>query len=254
MKSSTTSNRHAPTRTGARVAWGTLVMLPMLWTAHARAQESAQGPGVEPLASIRAAAHSYIKALLPKTPGGSTVTVGALDSRLRLARCPQPLNTVLPVGMQLQARVTVGVSCPGPVHWTLYVPVTIESTINVLVLSRAVAREAHLTAADVTVETRKTAGPGTAYLGTAAELANRTVRRPLAAGTVLTADMFAPDLIIKRGQEVTLVSSGGSIEVRASGRAMSDGAAGSRIQVQNLSSLRVVEGVVQSADVVEVAW
>lgn len=231
-----------------------MLVLTVLWTAGSRAQEPAQGAGTEPLASIRAAAQSYIKGLLPKTPGGSTVTVGALDSRLRLARCPQPLNAVLPVGMQLQARVSVGVSCAGPVHWMLYVPVTIETTINVLVLSHAVARETHLTAADVTVEMRKTAGPGTAYLGAPAELANRTVRRPLAAGTVLTADMFAPDLIIRRGQEVTLLSSEGSIEVRAGGRAMNDGAAGSRIQVQNLSSLRVVEGVVQSADIVRVAW
>lgn len=220
---------------------------------RAPAQETASG-GVEPLASIRAAAQSYIKGLLPRTPGGSTVTVGTLDSRLRLARCPQPLTAVLPAGMQLQARVTVGVSCTGPVHWTLYVPVTIESTINVLVLTHSVSRDSHLTASDVSVETRTTAGPGTAYLGSAAELRNRTVRRPLAAGSVLSVDMFAPDLIIRRGQEVTLLSSGEAVEVRASGRAMSDGAAGSRIQVQNLSSLRVVEGVVESADIVRVAW
>ncbi len=34
---------------------------------------------------------------------------------------------------------------------------------------------------------------------------------------------------------------------------MSDGAAGARIQVQNLGSQRVVEGVVESADLVRVA-
>jgi flagella basal body P-ring formation protein FlgA len=66
--------------------------------------------------------------------------------------------------------------------------------------------------------------------------------------------MFAPDLIVHRGQQVTLLSAAGPVEVRASGRAMVDGAAGSRIQVQNLSTLRVVEGVVESADRVRVAW
>ncbi len=73
------------------------------------------------------------------------------------------------------------------------------------------------------------------------------------AGTTLSADMFAPDLIVRRGQEVTLLSEGGAIEVRASGKAMADAAAGGRIQVQNLSSMRVVEGVVESADIVRVA-
>lgn len=255
MKTRATGVRHSlQARTGLRMAlaaWTLLVMLCLVRTAPA---ETAASGTTEPLASIRGAAQSYIKGLLPRTAGGSTVTVGTLDSRLRLAPCPQPLNVVLPAGMQLQARVTVGVSCTGPVHWTLYVPVTIESTINVLVLTHAVARDIHLTASDVTVETRTTAGPGTAYLGGAAELKNRTVRRPLAAGTALTADMFAPDLIVRRGQEVTLLSAGNAVEVRASGRAMSDGAAGARIQVQNLSSLRVVEGVVESADIVRVAW
>jgi flagella basal body P-ring formation protein FlgA len=155
--------------------------------------------------------------------------------------------------MALQARSTVGVSCAGPAHWTVYVPVTVETRIDVLVLKRAVARDTRLVATDVTVESRKTSGPGAAYLTTPAELSGRTVRRPLAAGTTLAAEMFTPDLIVRRGQEVTLLSSGGAIEVRASGRAMADAAAGARIQVQNLSSMRVIEGVVETADLVRVA-
>jgi flagella basal body P-ring formation protein FlgA len=65
--------------------------------------------------------------------------------------------------------------------------------------------------------------------------------------------MFVADTVIHRGQEVTLVAGGPAIEIRASGRALSDAPAGARIQVQNLSSMTVVEGVVESADVVRVA-
>ena len=79
------------------------------------------------------------------------------------------------------------------------------------------------------------------------------MRRPLPAGTTLAVEMFTPDLVVHRGQAVTLLSASGPIEVRASGRAMSDAAAGARIQVQNLSSLRVVEGVVENSDLVRVA-
>jgi flagella basal body P-ring formation protein FlgA len=218
------------------------------------AQEAAQDDHVESLATIRSAAQTYVKSLIPPSAGESSVTVGQLDGRLRLARCSsKELSASLPTGMALQARSTVGVTCAGPVHWTVYVPVTIESTIKVLVLTRAVNRDERLAPADVTVETRRTAGPGNAYLTTPVELGGRTVRRPLAAGTTLSVDMFSPDLIVRRGQAVTLLSSGGAVEVRASGRAMVDGTAGARIQVQNLSSMRVVEGVVESADLVRVA-
>jgi len=214
----------------------------------------AQESETESLTSIRSVAETYVKSLIPPGAGESTVTVGQLDNRLRLAHCPsKDLSASLPAGMNLQARLTVGVACMGSVRWTVYVPVTIESKINVLVLTHAVNRDTRLTAADVTTETRKTAGPGNAYLTSPAELGGRTVRRPLSAGTLLSIDMFTPDLIVHRGQAVTLLSSGDAIEVRATGRAMVDGAAGARIQVQNLSSMRVVEGVVESADLVRVA-
>jgi flagella basal body P-ring formation protein FlgA len=233
---------------------GPLPAVALLFCMSVQAQEAAQDPAIESLSAIRDVAQSYVKSLVSKSAGETTVTVGQLDGRLRLAHCPsKQLSASLPAGMNLQARSTVGVSCAAPVHWTLFVPVTIESQIDVLVLTHAVNREARLTAADVTIETRKTAGPGNAYLSKPAELGGRTVRRTLAAGTALSVDMFTADLVVRRGQEVTLLSSGGAVEVRANGRAMVDGAAGARIQVQNLGSMRVVEGVVESADLVRVA-
>jgi flagella basal body P-ring formation protein FlgA len=249
MKKRTTKYR----RTGALAAL-LVLFASQAFVQRLQAQDAAQEAGVESLDTIRSTAQAYVKSLIPASAGESIVTVGQLDSRLRLARCPsKELAASMPVGMALQARSTVGVTCSGSVHWTVYVPVTVESKIDVLVLTRAVNRDARLTAADVTVETRRTAGPGNAYLTTAAELNGRTVRRPLAVGTILSVDMFTPDLIVRRGQEVTLLSSGGAVEVRVNGRAMVDGAAGARIQVQNLSSMRVVEGVVESADLVRVA-
>lgn len=211
-------------------------------------------PGaVESIATIEAAAHSYVQSLLPPGGGETKITVLPIDRRLRLAQCGSPLTARLPVGANLAAHATVGVTCAGPTHWSVYVPVVVESRISVLVLKHAVARDTRLTADDVAVETRRTAGTAAAYLDAVTELSGRTVRRPLPIGTALTVDMFAADTVIHRGQEVTLLAAAGSIEIRAAGRALMDAPAGARIQVQNLSSLTVVEGVVESADVVRVA-
>ncbi len=207
----------------------------------------------ESITTIEAAAHSYVQSLLPPDAAQTQITVLPIDRRLRLAQCGSPLTARLPVGTNLAARATVGVTCAGPTHWSVYVPVVVESHIAVLVLRHAVARDTRLTADDVAVETRRTAGTAAAYLDAVTELTGRTVRRPLPIGTALTVDMFAADTVIHRGQEVTLVAGGGPIEIRATGRAMMDAPAGARIQVQNLSSLTVVEGVVESADVVRVA-
>lgn len=241
MKSKATDNRR-----------GFLAALAALLAVALPALGSGAG-AVESIDTIEAAAHSYVASLLPTGSVETHISVLPIDRRLRLAQCGSPLTAQLPAGTNLGARATVGVTCAGPTHWSVYVPVVLESNIPVLVLKRAVARDARLTAADVAIETRRTAGTATAYLTTVADLAGRTVRRPLAVGTTLSVDMFVADTVVHRGQEVTLVAGDPSIEIRAAGRALTDAPAGARIQVQNLSSMTVVEGVVESADVVRVA-
>jgi flagellar basal body P-ring formation protein FlgA len=238
-------------RAGLVWLWVLAAAAPAVPSASAQA-EAAQGDARESVAHIRSAAERYARSLLPANARTASVEVGQLDGRLRLAPCAAELTASLPAGMSLQTRSTVGVTCNTPTRWTVYVPVSIEMQLDVLVLTRAVSRDARLTAADVRTETRST-GAGAMFLTRPDELAGLTLRRPLAAGTALQADMFTADLIVHRGQQVTLLSSGGAIEVRASGRAMADAAAGGRVAVQNLSSMRIVEGVVESADVVRIA-
>ncbi len=207
---------------------------------------------VESPEAIRAAAEAFVRSQLPHDASVAGVTAGSLDSRLRLVHCTGGLHAQLAQGATLQARSMVGVACGGPTHWTVYVPVTVESRISVLILKHPVARDTRLTAEDVTVETRKVNGAATAFLTDPSELRGRVVRRPLPVGTTLDVDMFTADLVVKHGQDVTLIAAAGGIEVRAAGRALADAAGGARLKVQNLSSMKVVEGVVEGPDLVRV--
>ena len=208
---------------------------------------------IQSLDAIRDAAQSFVVQQVPKqAPGAVQVNVGALDARLRLAPCADPLKVSLPPGATFRARMTVAVSCTGADTWTIYVPVTVDTQTSVLVLRRAAGRGERLTAADVEAQTRVISGTGDSYLTDPKELSGRTVKRPLGAGTALTADLLADDLVVRRGQRVTLLASVGSLEVRAAGLAMNDAPAAGRVKVQNLSSNRIVEGVVETADVIRI--
>jgi flagella basal body P-ring formation protein FlgA len=207
----------------------------------------------QPLDSIRATAQAYVLKQVPsENPGSVHVNVGALDSRLRLAACDNPLKAALPTGATFRARMTVAVSCASPTTWTVYVPVSIETQISVLVLRHAAGRGARLTADDVEVQSRTVTGAGADYLTEAAELAGRTLKRPLGAGAAITADAMVADSVVKRGQQVTLLAAAGGMEVRARGVAMNDAPAEGRVKAQNLSSGRIVEGIVESADVIRI--
>ncbi len=64
--------------------------------------------------------------------------------------------------------------------------------------------------------------------------------------------MLQPDVLVRRGQQVTLIAANGGVQIRAQGQALTEGAAADRVRVQNVSSLKVVEGVVESDGVVRV--
>jgi flagella basal body P-ring formation protein FlgA len=242
-----TEERHGAARRLSLIA---LALAVLCCASPARPQTGVTA--IEPVEAIRTAAESFVRSALPRGTDVASVRAAALDARLRLAHCGGGLRASLAPGASIAARSTIAVSCGAPV-WTVYVPVTVESRITVLVLRHAVARDAHLAAEDVAADTRIVSGPGAAYLTGVGELQGQSVRRPLAAGSVLTADMFAPDIIVRRGQEVTLIAAVGGIEVRASGRALDNAPAGARLKVQNLGSQRVVEGVVETAELVRVA-
>jgi len=252
MTATVTENRRARRAACVRIIVAGVVLVSALAGTRAVSAAPAGAVEPEPLTAIAAAAQAYVRSQLPAAARIESVRADALDPRLHLPRCAEALHASLPPGATLQARTTVGVQCPGPSAWSVYVPVTTEMRVTVLVLARPVSHDARLSAEDVAVETRKVSGAGAAFLNDVRDLQGRTVRRPLPAGTALTADMFKPDVLVHRGQTVTLIAAAGAIEVRASGLALTDGEAGARLRVQNLSSQKIVEGVVESSDTVRV--
>jgi flagella basal body P-ring formation protein FlgA len=222
--------------------------------APAPATAPANAPtGLQSLPEVRAAAERALRRQIDPQLGGVTLKAAALDARLRLAACPTALEAFAQPPRGNQARAVVRVSCGTGAHWTLNVPVEIRRELDVLVLRRAVARGEILGAADVVAQKRQVASLSSPYVGRISDLAGRPTRRPWPEGTPVTAEALSVALLIKRGQTVTLAASTGGIEIRATGRALADASATQRLRVQNLDSLKIVEGVAESDGVVRVS-
>lgn len=184
--------------------------------------------GFQPVESIREAA---LAALADPRDAEAT-----LDPALRMPRC----------AVALQARQTgantVEVGCPS--GWRLFVPVRVDRSGQVLVLARGVAAGERITPDMLRPERRDTGRIAGAAVSEPSEAVGREARRVLVAGSVLTAgDLVAPRLV-RRGDSIALVARNQGVEVRMAGRALGDAGAQERISVENLSSRRVVQGVV----------
>jgi flagella basal body P-ring formation protein FlgA len=95
-------------------------------------------------------------------------------------------------------------------------------------------------------------GLAAGYVTDLAQLPRSTLRHPLPAGALLMSQDLLPDFMVRQGEQVSLVAAAGGIQVRAAGLALQDGRYGALIRVQNVSSSKVVQGVVESDRVVDV--
>lgn len=193
----------------------------------------------QPVASIRTAALSTL-------PAGTEGEAQVADA-LRLPRCGAPLQ------VQPTANTTVEVSCPDAGGWRLFVPVKVRRNQTVLVLNRGIATGETIAAADISTAQRDAARIAGAVLADPAAAVGRIARRPLPAGTLLSNNDLVVQRLIKRGDNVALVSRRGSVEVRIAGRAMGDAGQNERVSVENLSSRRIVQGTVDASGDVIVA-
>ncbi len=208
--------------------------------------------GVQSIDSIRGAAEEFVRSSLPEKSIKHFVTAGNLDPRLRLDECASPLEAFSQGTAMNTGRMTIGVRCPSANPWTIYVPVTIEVEVSVLVLRRPLSRRSRVELADVEPQVRRMPGLASIFISDVGSLQGHRLKRSLPVGTALTVEMLQPDVLVRRGQQVTLIADASGVQIRAQGQALTEGAVTERVRVQNVSSLKVVEGVVESDGVVRV--
>lgn len=228
-----------------RISDGLLVAAVLLAGAPA-----AVAAGMQPLADIEKVAEDFL-AGSPSASQGDAVAV-PLDRRLKLHRCDQALQAFMRPGARIRQRTIVGVRCAGSQPWKVYVPVNLVVTESVLVLARSLPRGHLLTAADLDVSKQDVSRLPGGYLQDTAVAIGQRLKQTMRAGSILSPSALAARTLVKRGQTVILSAESSAISIRMTGKALMDGAMNQRIRVENLTSGRIVEGLVRSAERVEV--
>ena len=206
---------------------------------------------LQSLDAVQAAAVDHATRLTASAAGDVLAT--PLDRRLRLAACPAALETFT-VGQPdaRSSRLTVGVRCTGPQPWKLYVPVSVQRRVSVVVAARTVPRGQPLTAADLeVVKLPAQRAPGRAF-AEPGDLLGLMAARTLTPGEPVAPSDLARATLVERGRALRLEASFGGGHVTMAGVALEDGARGEIVAVRNSASGRRVEARVVGRDRVRV--
>jgi len=179
------------------------------------------------------------------------VRVGNLDSRLRLAKCSQELNLNLKDNSKTGGNINVQVSCSGSSTWTILVPAQAKVYRTVAVAGRNLQRGDLISAADLSSEIKDVGNLRLGFALTPDAIIGKEIKFAVNKGETFRNSALDTPLVIKRGDTVSMESSGGGISVRTSATAISDGRIGQQIRVKNNQSARIINAKVVEAGKVQ---
>jgi flagella basal body P-ring formation protein FlgA len=152
-----------------------------------------------------------------------------------------------------QKRFSGTLTAPGP-DGPVAIPVSgvTAELIKIPVLSRLLKEGEIVSAGDLSLAPMRADRIARDTLANPEDIVGRVAERALQPGRALRRNDLKRDLVVKRGQTVTLTFDDGSMVLSLQARALTDGAKGEPVKAINLSSSRVVEGVAAGPGLVAV--
>ena len=199
-------------------------------------------------AKIRNTAAAFVQQQTASLPGKSTYQVDELDQRIALPECAR-LEAFLPAGSQLIGRTSIGVRCTEKNGWSIFIPVQIKVSLNLLTSARQLPREHVLREEDLASQMTEISQAG-GYTDRG-QVIGKVLRYNITAGQVLRESMLRPPYSVTQGQVVQLDVQGSGFNVRSEGVALNNASEGQSVQVR-VESGRVISGVARANGMVEI--
>jgi flagella basal body P-ring formation protein FlgA len=174
------------------------------------------------------------------------VSLGALDSRLRLAPCGK-VEPYMPTGSKLWGKSRIGLRCvDGVTRWNVFLPVTVKAYGPAWVLRGPVAAGAVLTQDDAMQGEVDWAEDFSPIVANLEQWVGTVAARALTPGQAVRFHMVKQPQVFQAGAQVRVVAEGNGFQVASDGQAMQAGVIGQPARVR-MENGRVMSGVVLDA-------
>jgi len=203
------------------------------------------------LQSIKTAVHQFVDAKINHYQH-YTIKVRNLDSRLKLAKCSQPLeldnnNKTIKTGI-----ISINVSCKGDHRWSLHNSVQITLYKYALTLNQALKRHTLILKQHTTLEKYSSNKLRQGYFTDYQQIKGQQTQRTLKAGIVLQPTHLTQPKLVKKGDQVSIIAHAAQVKIQMYGEALKSGYLGQQISVRNLNSKKVIKGTITAVGVVSI--
>lgn len=165
------------------------------------------------------------------------------------------MRDVLMLALAMLAAVTVTLPALAVVAWAAEPPQAVSAARRIAIPVPSVAIAAGQVISDDMLSDRDvpdSVGLDAKFHTNRAALAGMTARKPLAPGRAIALAAVKPTDLVVPGQPVTLIYVAPGLEITGRAMPLQPGKRGDVVQVRNLDSGRVVQGVVKDAGAVQI--
>ena len=179
--------------------------------------------------------------------------IGHLDSRLKLSACKVPLKSFSNNHNNFGSKISIGVRCEDNKPWSIYVPVTIKRMAMVYIAAQPISKGHQISDEDIQLLSMDINKLRNNYSKTKEEIIGKIPKRRIKLGSIFNPRYLQLPIIVKKGDIVDIVAESQGLRIRMTGKAISNGAKGQRINVKNLSSNRIIQAIVKNSGLVSIA-
>lgn len=174
-----------------------------------------------------------------------------LSSAERLPACSRALRvTVGSDDPAALSRQRLELSCADTPGWSVTALVQANVFLPVVHAARVIERGQTIAAEQLQLQEVNIGKASRGFYNSLDEVVGQGAKRRVRAGQLIAPNLLAAHLLIRRGQQVTIIASQDGISASATGEALANGRAGEVIRVRNLGSQKVIEAQVVEEGVV----
>lgn len=174
-----------------------------------------------------------------------------LNSPERLPACSQtPSVTAGGDEPSALSRQRLEVSCADNPGWSVTALVQANVFLPVVHAARVIERGQTIASEQLQLQEVNIGKTSRGFYNSLDEVVGQGAKRRVRAGQLIAPNLLAAPLLIRRGQQVTIVASQDGISASATGEALANGREGEVIRVRNLGSQKVIEAQVVEEGVV----
>lgn len=225
------------------------IALPVVLAAMTALAPSARGATPTPLpGSARPVIEQFLLNQTTGLPGRVSITIDTPQSGA-LPPC-EALEPFLPAGARPWGRTSVGVRCNTAQPWTRYVPAYVKVVGTYYASTRQIDAGQALAPADTERREGDLTKLPASVVVDSTQLNGVIASNRIASGSPVRREFLRGNSIVRQGQNIKVVTQGAGFVVSTEGRAMTDAAAGSLVQVK-IQGGQLLSGILRPDGIVE---